>query len=306
MSPKNCKDCKVFFMGRLPAMAVFATTVFAMTAACFSIASAQQQSATPQPSANSKAAAAERSIIPPPPTGKPTVIGGIIHSVDPVRDQLSLKVFGSGKPMKMLFDVRTQVYRDGKKVSLDSLRPEERASVETVLDGTDIYALSVHMLSQSPEGNAEGQILDYNASSGQLILSGRMSGQQIKIQVPAGIPIVRQGQTGFVAAPSGPSDLVRGTLISVNFKSGSHDRAVATHIAIYATPGSQFIFSGNITALDLHSGLLVILDPTDDKTYQVSFDPVVLPARNLHEGERVTVHANFDGTRYMATSINGS
>ena len=290
-------------MGRL------LVVVVAISAVCPSFARAQQQQqqmATPQPSASSKAAAAERSILPPPPTGNPTVIGGIIRSVDPVRDQLSLKVFGSGKPMKMLFDARTQVYRDGKKVPLDSLRPEERASVETVLDGTDIYALNVHMLSQSPEGNTEGQVLDYNSASGELTLSARMTGEAIKVQVPAGIPIVRQGQTRFAGAPSGPSDLVHGALLSVNFKSGSLGRGIATHITILATPGSQFIFSGNIISLDLHSGLIVILDPTDDKTYQVSFDPAVLPARNLHEGQRVTVHANFDGTRYMATSISGS
>ncbi len=91
----------------------------------------------------------------------------------------------------------------------------------------------------------------------------------------------------------------------MDFTSGKQGRAVATHIGILATPGSQFIFSGNITALDLHSGLLALLDPTDDKSYQVHFDPVTLPVKNLHEGEHVTVRANFDGAHYEAVSISG-
>jgi hypothetical protein len=95
---------------------------------------------------------------------KSTVIGGAIQNIDPVRDQFTLKVFG-GKPMKILFDERTQVYRDGKKTPLRELRPDDHASVETVLDGTKVFALSVHMLSQLPEGERQGQVIDYNAGA---------------------------------------------------------------------------------------------------------------------------------------------
>ena len=66
--------------------------------------------------------------------GESTVMGGEIRSVDPVQDQFQLKVFGQ-RPMKILFDARTQVYRDGKKIPLRDLGSEEHASVQTVLDG---------------------------------------------------------------------------------------------------------------------------------------------------------------------------
>jgi hypothetical protein len=207
--------------------------------------------------------------------------------------------------MKMLFDARTQVFRDGKRVSLGDLHPEERASVETVLDGTDIFAISVHMLSQSPQGSCEGQVLDFNAGSGDLTVSANLSREPIKLLVPAGTPIVWEGQLRSSSVAAGPSALVRGSLVSVDFKAGSRGRGVATHVGIVAAPGSQFIFSGNITALDLHSGLLALVDPSDDKSYQVHFDPMALPIKNLHEGEHVTVRASFDGSRYEATSISG-
>jgi hypothetical protein len=278
--------------------------LFAVTAVTPSFAgTGQQQQVMVQPSGSRKEAPTGTSALPPPPTGKPTVIGGIIRSVDPVRDQLSLKVFG-GKPMNMLFDARTQVFRDGKRVSLGDLHPEERASVETLLDGTKIYALSVHMLSQSAEGNAEGQVLAYNAGSGELTVSANLSREPIRLVVPAGTPIVREGQLKS-SRSAGPADLEPGALVSVDFKSGSKGRGVATHVGILATRGSQFIFSGNITALDLHSGLIALLDPTDDKSYQVHFDPAVVSAKSLHEGEHVTVRASFDGARYEATSISG-
>src|SRR5271165_6578305 len=55
--------------------------------------------------------------LPPLPGGKSTVLGGSIRGVDPVRDQLVLDVYGE-KPMKVLYDERTQIFRDGKRISL--------------------------------------------------------------------------------------------------------------------------------------------------------------------------------------------
>jgi hypothetical protein len=41
--------------------------------------------------------------LPKTPLGKTTVIGGMIRNVDPVRDQLTLGIYGGGKPIKILF-----------------------------------------------------------------------------------------------------------------------------------------------------------------------------------------------------------
>jgi hypothetical protein len=160
------------------------------------------------------------------------------------------------------------------------------------------------MLSQSPAGEAQGQVLSYNSGTGELAVDDALSHYPIKLLVPAGTPVVRQGQDAFSTATRGPSDLVKGTLISVEFKSDNKGQGIASHIAILATPGSAFVFSGNVTFLDLHSGQLALVDPRDNKSYQISFDSARLPmSKDLHEGEHVIVTANFDGAHYVASAI---
>ncbi len=242
--------------------------------------------------------------LPPAPSGKSTVEGGLIRDVDPVRDQLTLNIF-DGKPMKILFDERTHAYRDGVRTSLRDLRRGDRASVETVLDGTNIFALSIHILSRSPEGECQGQVLNYDASNGELTVSAALSHEPIKLRVPAGTEVVRLGQAAASSPSRGLSDLIPGTLISVKFESGDNGQGIARQIAVLAIPGSAFIFSGNVVFLDLHSDLLVLVDPRDNSTYKISFDPADFPmSRNLHEGAHVTVTTNFDGTRYVASAIH--
>src|SRR5579871_1678447 len=71
--------------------------------------------------------------IPPLPRGKSTILGGSIRDVDPVLDRFTLGIVGE-KPMRILFDERTQLFIDGKKVPLRDLRPSSHASVQTTLD----------------------------------------------------------------------------------------------------------------------------------------------------------------------------
>lgn len=240
--------------------------------------------------------------LPPAPKGKSTVIGGTIHDVDPVRDRLTLKVFG-GRSLKILFDERTQVYRDGVKIPLRNLEPAHDASVETVLDGTNVFALSIHILSQSPQGECQGQVLDYNPGTRELTIRDGLSHESIKLHVLQGTAIVRAGQASSTEN-LGSSPLVKGTLISAKFTSDKNGRAVASQIAILATPGSAFMFTGNVAFLDLHSNILVVVDPRDDKSYKISFDPALFPmSRDLHVGARVTVTANFNGSGYVASAI---
>jgi hypothetical protein len=219
-----------------------------------------------------------------------------------VRDQFTLKVFG-GKPMKILFDERTQVFRDGKRTPLRELRPDDHASVETVLDGTKIFAVSVHVLSQLPEGERQGQVIDYNPGSRELSVSDIMGQGPLKLRVPEDATILHVGQAAS-SQGAGTSDLVKGTLVSVRFKADGKGQGVASQISILATPGSAFVFSGNITFLDLRSKVLVLADPSNDSSYKISFDPNRLSIiSTLHEGTQVTVTATFDGGSYVANDI---
>jgi hypothetical protein len=263
----------------------------------------------PDPVAGSQAApksenpSGDLPALPPAPRGKSTILGGEIRYVNPVRDELILRVFGQ-RPVKILFDERTQVYRDGKKIPLRDLRYADHASIQTVLDGTDVFALSIHILSQSPEGDYQGRVLSYNPSTTELTISSVLSHQPMKLLVPADTKVVREGQPAFTAGQHGLSDLVRGDLVSVKFEAGKAGRGVASQIAILATPGAEFVFIGNITALDTHTGTLVLVDPRDDKSYQISFSSARLPvSKNLHVGDHVIVTADFDGARYVARAI---
>jgi hypothetical protein len=226
----------------------------------------------------------------PVPQGRATVMGGEIHNVDPVRDQFTLEVPG-GRPIKLLFDARTQLYRDGVKIAPGDLHSGDRASVETVLDGTNVFALSIHMLSHPPEGECQGQVLSYDSQRRELTLRDALSRQPIRLLVPPNTQTI-------------PADLVPGTLLSVKFESDNQGRGVARQIAILATPGASFVFSGNISALDLHTGLMALVDAASDKSYQISFSPAQFPSsHDLHLGEHVTVTATFDRTGYVASAI---
>jgi hypothetical protein len=231
------------------------------------------------------------------PRGKSTVIGGSIRQVDGVRDQLTLNIFG-GHAMKVLFDERTQVYRDGQKTSLRDLREGDHVSVETMLDGTTIFARSIHMLSNLPEGECQGQVVSYDRGKGEMMVRDLLSPAPIKLHVSSATTIVGQGQ----AVSTG--NLIAGTLISIHFQADSTGQNVASKIAVLATPGSAFVFSGNVIFLDLHRGLMALVDPRDDKHYEISFDPNRFSiSHDVHEGTAVTVTANFDGTRYAASNV---
>ena len=240
------------------------------------------------------------------PRGKSTILGGEIRNVDPVLDRFNLQVMGQ-RPMRILFDQRTQVFLDGKRISLTALHSNEHASVQTVLDGTDVFAISIHMLSQTPEGEFQGHVLNYNPGTGELMVNSAMTREPFKLLVRSDTSVVREGQGAFSSVRSGPADLINGALISAEFESNKDGRAVASQISILAIPGSDFVFSGNLSSLDMHSGLLVLIDPRDEKSYNISFDPARFPAsENLHQGDHVRVSAAYDGSRYVATAITAN
>ena len=258
----------------------------------------------PKSALMSESTAKDLPSLPAPPEGKSTILGGEIRSVDFVRDQFMLKVFGQ-RPVKILFDARTQVFLDGKKIPLHDLHSYDHASVQTILDKTNVFALSIHMLSQSPEGEYEGQVLNFNPETHELTVGAALSHQPIRLLVPMDAHIAREGQAASPAELPGPLDLVKGALISVKFESDKQGRGVASQIKILATPGSSFEFSGSLSSLDMHSGFFVLVDARDEKSYQIFFDSARLPAsQGLREGNSVSVTAHFDGDRYVASVID--
>jgi hypothetical protein len=244
--------------------------------------------------------------LPPLPKGKTTILGGEIRNFDPVRDQFLLRLYGQ-RPMKIWFDERTQVYRNGEKIPVRELGPEEHASVETTLDGDNVFAVSIHILSASPEGECEGRVVRYEPDRGELVVASQMSPAPVTFLVPANASIARVGEGEFKTRPSGLSDLVAGSLVSVSFTAGPARRNVVREIKVMAVPGAAFEFSGKISFLDMHTGIMVLVDPRDEKSYQIHFNAARLPASaTLRPQANVTVTATYDGTGYAASAITAN
>jgi len=241
--------------------------------------------------------------LPAPPAGKSTILGGQIRDVDPVRDQFSLHSYGE-RPLTILFDERTQLFHDGVKVPLRELGPEDRASVQTVLDGANVFAISIHVLSHSPEGECHGRVISFDPRTNLLVLASAISPEPIILEVPRATPVAREGEREFVSAGTGLSDLVPGALVTATFAPDSHEHDVARRVTVLAVPGASFVFSGNIAYLDLRAGSLTIVDPRDGKSYDLRMSPAAQQAnQDLHRGQGVTVTASFDGSSYTATAI---
>jgi hypothetical protein len=101
----------------------------------------------------------------PQPKGKATLIGGTVLKIDRVRDQMTLNLFGGGK-MRILFDARTHVYRDGVVSSLGNLQNGARVYVDTVLAGVDVFAENIRVRTQDATGQSSGQVVSYDAGTG--------------------------------------------------------------------------------------------------------------------------------------------
>jgi len=259
-------------------------------------------SAAPREAAPLKDASGYLPTLPAAPKGKSTILGGQIRDVDPVRDQFSLHIFGQ-RPINILYDERTQVFRDGAKIPLRDLGSEDRASVQTILDGSKVFALSIHILSQAAEGECQGRVLYFDSRTSTLLITSDISPQPVRLQVPASASIARVGEPDFTATRSGLGDLMTGSLIRATFERSS-GQDVARQITVLAVPGAGFIFSGNISFVDLHAAFFNLVDPRDQRSYEIHFDPARFPAsQNLRVGVNVTVNAIYDGMKYSASQI---
>lgn len=259
---------------------------------------------TPALHAQPKDASAVLTKLPALPGGIRTVMGGRIFDVDPVLDQFALAIPG-GKIITVRYDERTHLFQNGARASVLDLRPAVHASVETTLDGSRIFAVSIHVLSSVPDGDLQGQIIHYNATTGEMDLQSVISEKPIVLHVPAGTPIVPAGQlssSGTVHA--GTWQLTKGSLVNVEFMPNGSGKVVATRVEILADIGASFVFSGRVVYFNLQAGRMLILDRENNRTYDVYFQSAQLPAsHHLHDGVGVKVIARFNGRHYIARSI---
>jgi hypothetical protein len=234
--------------------------------------------------------------LPPVPRANATLVGGTLEHLDRVRDQLTVRVFGGGQ-VKALFDPRTHVYRGTKEVTLADLRQGERVYLDTILDGSNVFARTIRLKAQAAVGESQGIVLRYRANRNDLSIRDGLSPAPVQVRLS---PSTRFLQGGRQVASS---VLVPGTLVAVTFDSQGNGHDVAREISILALPGTRYIFSGEVVHLDLRQGLLVLNSSTDHKTYEVYLNPSSTPDENLQPGAVVTAETNFENSRYVVRNL---
>lgn len=234
--------------------------------------------------------------LPPVPRANATLVGGTISKLDRVRDRVVVSVFGGGQ-MTVLFDPRTNVYRAGKEASIADLQQGDRVYLDTILDGTTVFARTIRLGAPTASGESQGVVVKYRPERNELTLRDSLSPNSIRVRLDSNTHFIQNGQAASSNA------LTAGTLVSITFapEGGGHD--IARQISILARPGQHFTFSGQIVHIDLRTGLLVLKSATDNKTYDIYLSPSTAPDENLHNGATVTADTDYDGSRYVARNL---
>jgi len=231
------------------------------------------------------------------PPAKASLIGGTIGRLDRVRDQITVQVFGGGK-MKISFDPRTQVYRDRAEASLADLREGDRVYIDTVLDGSAVFARAIRLKTTATAGESQGVVTSYRADKGELQIHDALSPNTVSIRVTSQTRILEGDRSASA------SRLAPGTLVAIKFGPRQDGGEVAREVSVLATPGETFTFAGQVTAIDLRLGLLALTSSVDHKTYEIYIDSSVTGVEdNLRPSANVTVLTRFRNNRYEARSV---
>ncbi|HEV8524796.1 MAG TPA: hypothetical protein VGQ71_09880 [Terriglobales bacterium] len=236
--------------------------------------------------------------VPPMPQGNVTLVGGTVKNIDRVRYRLVVQPFGSGTSMKMTFDERTHIYRDGIETTHLGIRKGERVYVDTMLDSHRVFARNIRVVTGGQAADSAGQVLSFESSSGMLMLRDRLSSRDVAVRVTPTTMIRLNEQAGTQA------DLKPGAIVTVKFAPERGYRGIAREISVVAAPGSAFLFVGRVTHIDLRNGVISIESQTDNKLYDIHFsaDRVRLP-EEFTIGAQARVMATFDGSRYRADTL---
>lgn len=266
----------------------------------------QAEPAWTQVADKSESSSAARSIDPdeslfhrePLPDGPVALIGGTVEELDRLRNRLKVKATGGGTKT-ITFDERTSVLRDGQAVTYDKIRKGDRVHVDTILYQQKVFARGVRIHTQAAAAGARGQVTAYDPGTGTIMLLDELSGVPVEFRVDSSTQI-RSGEAAGRAA-----DLIPGTLVTVQFLSEAEAMGTAREITILAKPGTDFVFAGAITNIDLRSNVFSVANKSDEKTYDLLFDPAqVQDLQQLKIGSEVVVSAVFSGKGYHVRKVD--
>ena len=235
---------------------------------------------------------------PPLPKGKPTLIGGTAVHVDHVRNRLTVQPFGGGMKIKLFVDERSHIYRNGTETTVLGIRKGDRVYADTMLDGSRVFAKNIRVLTEAGLAEVRGQVIALHPEKGTISVQDQLSSRPVSFTV--------SGTTKYSSSKGGASsgDVQPGALVDVQFASDIQHRDVAREIVVLAKPGDNYIFSGVVTGLDMHSNMLVLQNSADDQDYEVHFSSAALAdPRALRVGSEVTARTTFDGKQYKASNV---
>ena len=182
-------------------------------------------------------------------------------------------------------------------LSVADLHEGERIYMDTILDGNTVFARSIRVKSAQAQGESQGTVTEYRADGGELTLRDSISPTPVRVRLNSSTRFLQ----GDLVVPAGT--LLAGSLVAIKFNSEGNGRDVAREITILALPGTRYTFAGQVTHVDLRTGLVVISSSTDQKSYEIYLDPSAPPDDDLHPGAMVTVVTDFQGSRYVARTL---
>ena len=237
------------------------------------------------------------------PKEKLSLIGGTVKKIDPVREKMTVKIYGADS-MKIAFDQRTHFYRDGREVTQTAVKPGDRVYLDTQIDQNQhVFAKNVHVQTSSSPADAGGQVLSYDRKSGEIVLQDNLSSKPVRFRVGPSTQILGEGE-------SNPQTLAQrqlkpGSLVTVKFSPARQGGGViAEQVRVLAETGNSFTFYGRITYIDLRYGKLAIENESDGKTYEIFVDKAATPiSDDVTVGALATIVATFQGQDYRAQSI---
>jgi hypothetical protein len=228
------------------------------------------------------------------PRGKTSLVRGVLKRLDPVHDQLLIRAFGGGD-VRVAFDPRTQMLAGNERRPFTSLPVGSVVSVDTVMDGGKLFAVSVRA-GTSTASEMDGQVVRYDAAKSQLTLRDPMSPENFSVKITSSSVLLNEGKA------TSAQNLVAGTLVRAWFSGAQRN---VTKLEILAEPGHSFTFQGKVIAVDLRARVLSLSNDTDDSIRELAINSLNSDSLGLlKENANVRIVAEFDGERYKVRSLS--
>jgi hypothetical protein len=240
-----------------------------------------------------------RIAVPPLPKKKVTLIGGTVKEIDPIRNRMTIDIYGAKKEMKVIFDDRTKISRNGADVTQFVIHKGDRVYLDTQQVRDKIFAKQIQVVTKLEAADLSGQVVNFNPRTREVEIRDSLSAQPVRFVVDKDAAITLSGGKAATVA-----DLQPGALVTAHFNASDANRGVIRDLNILAAPGTEFTLYGNVNHLDLHNGTMAVQNKADDKAYEVKFAPGQFQVDDLKMGSEVAVTARFDGKQYVAQSLN--